>query len=727
MTAAMPHSATDPVAALRAAIVADRSGEHERAQEAMRQLEQAWPAWDEPSLRLADSLRRTGLMPPAEQAYRRTLARNPGRIEALVALGAALVIRGAGAEAQTLLIQACGQAPGNAEAWDALGHALHQTDEHGTAETAFAEAQRLAPDNFNFALHRAQAARRAGTVPAELARLEAASAADPLNSSLLAIRGVMLDQDGQREAAIEMLEAATALDPDKAAFWALLGAALGGAMRTAEAAIALRRAHALDPADARARFDLAATLARLHRHAEARALLDALIAERGENVILLCNQACNLVSLGLQEPAERMIRQALAMAPGSAAAHRALVNTLPYCADASGAGLFEALRNCSDALPRTASIHMPALGPERRLRLGLLSGILRTHPVGWLTVAGLEALDPAAFEIVCLGPQTFDPMARRFAAIASAWHDTAGLSDTALAAFTRELGIDVLIDLGGYGDAGRMTACAQRLAPMQVKWVGMQNHSSGLAEMDWFITDRWETPDDAGHLYSERLLRLRDGYVCYSPPPHAPDIGPLPALTNEFVTFGCFNNIAKITPVVIAAWCRLLTRMPDARLVLKTHQFSEAETCARVRADFAANGIDPDRIQLRGASPHRAFMAEYNDIDIVLDPFPYSGGLTTCEALWMGVPTVTLPGSTFASRHTLIHMSNAGLHGWDAASVDDYVDLAVARASDIPALAALRGSLRAQVKASPLVDARRFGQSLGDALRHAWRVMCEAG
>ncbi len=272
-----------------------------------------------------------------------------------------------------------------------------------------------------------------------------------------------------------------------------------------------------------------------------------------------------------------------------------------------------------------------------------------------------------------------------------------------------------------------MAACAHRLAPVQVKWVGMQNHSSGLAEMDWFITDRWETPEGSEPLYSERLMRLRDGYVCYSPPPHAPDVGPLPALSNGFVTFGCFNNLAKITPTVITAWGRLLHRLPMARLVLKTHQFSEPETCNRVRQAFAAEGIAATRVQLRGASPHRAFLGEYNDIDIVLDPFPYSGGLTTCEALWMGVPTVTLPGTTFASRHTLSHMSNAGLHGWDAANVDGYIDLAVARASYLPALATLRAGLRARMKASPLVDAKRFGRSLGDGLRQAWRDACDAG
>ena len=154
-------------------------------------------------------------------------------------------------------------------------------------------------------------------------------------------------------------------------------------------------------------------------------------------------------------------------------------------------------------------------------------------------------------------------MARRFRAVAREWHDVDTMNDKALAVKARELGIDILIDLGGYGDAARMAACAHRLAPVQIKWVGMQNHSSGLAEMDWIITDRWETPPELEHVYSERPLRLPDGYVCYSPPPYAPDVVPLPALANGHITFGCFNNLAKVTPRVIATWCAILHRVPE--------------------------------------------------------------------------------------------------------------------------------------------------------------------
>jgi predicted O-linked N-acetylglucosamine transferase (SPINDLY family) len=189
-----------------------------------------------------------------------------------------------------------------------------------------------------------------------------------------------------------------------------------------------------------------------------------------------------------------------------------------------------------------------------------------------------------------------------------------------------------------------------------------------------------------------------------------------------FVTFGCFNNIAKITPVVIATWCEVLHAVPGSRLVLKTHQFDDAPTAARFAAAFGRFGIDPARVETRGSSPHRVFLANYNEIDMVLDPFPYSGGLTTCEALWMGVPTVTLPGEIFASRHSASHLNNAGFPEWVARDRQDYIDMAVTRAADIKGLAALRETMRDRVRASPLCDAPRFGRALGLALRHAWEA-----
>jgi predicted O-linked N-acetylglucosamine transferase (SPINDLY family) len=715
-----------PVTVLNLALAETKAGDAERALQLMRETEQRVPKWDEPPLRLAEALRAAGRIEAAQQAYQRALERNPRRESALLGLAALLIMRGEGHRAQELLLRCCGIAPGRADAWDTLGLAALLTNDKQLAEASFAEALRLAPHNLQYALHRVDAASAAGSEEALLPVLEAAQREDPLNATLAAALGVLLERLGRRSEAIDALVSATALAPDSPVLAGLAGEFLARANRVREAEAALRRAGELDPDNGSYRDAHAAIMLRLYRHAEARAELLASIERNGERSGELCNLANATTCLGLQSEAVDLARRAVALAPQQPWPHRALCNALPYRDGITGAELLFALKECSVRLPRANLAPLTNTpDPDRPLTVGLLSGSFKTHPVGWLTVAGFEALDPAMFSIICLAQNaSTDWMARRFRSLASAWHDVDALSDVALASRARDLGIDLLIDLGGYGEAGRMPACAHRLAPVQVKWVGMQNHSSGLAEMDWIITDRWETPPELEQVYSERPLRLRDGYVCYSPPPYAPDVAALPALRNGHVTFGCFNNIAKITPRVIATWCGILHRLPDSRLVLKAHQFADAPTAERFLAAFDEHGIARERIELRGPSGHRVFMGQYNDIDIVLDPFPYSGGLTTCEALWMGVPTVTMPGEIFASRHSLSHLSNAGLSDWWASDTTAYIELAVAKASDVQGLAALRSGLRARVKASPLCDTRRFGVSLGAALRFAWREWC---
>jgi predicted O-linked N-acetylglucosamine transferase (SPINDLY family) len=715
-----------PVTLLNLALAEDQAGDRAVARRQMQEIAGLLPGWDEPKLRLAQALRADGDMTAAALAYEAVLAINPRREEALVSLGVLRLGGGDAPGAMVVLLRCCGIAPNNAEAWDALGLAALQTGDAAAALEAFAEAQGLAPRWLEPALHMIDAACVAGTVEAELARLQRAAVTDPLDPVGATARGVLLERMGRHDAAIDALEVAVTLAPEAARPTILLASALARTTRLDEADKWLRRAIELDPAEPRLHNDLGAVLMRKHHHAEARAELAALIETHGEQVGALCNLATATVCCGLQADAVSIAERAIALAPEAGLPRRALVNALPYLDGVTGSELLAALVACSDRATRgVPPVFVNLADPDRRLRLGVLSGSLRTHPVGWMTIAGFEALDPASFELVVLAQHAaHDAIARRFRAIARGWYDVDSTDDAGIAALGRSLGIDVLIDLGGYGDAGRVLACAHRIAPVQIKWVGMQNHSSGLAEMDWFITDRWETPPGFERLYSERLLHLPDGYICYSPPPYAPEVAKLPALANGYVTFGCFNNLAKITPRAIATWAGILRAMPDARLVLKTHQFSDHEAAAHMHAAFAAHGIAAARVELRGASRHRAFLGEYNQIDIVLDPFPYSGGLTTCEALWMGVPTVTLPGEIFASRHSASHLSNVGLSDWVADDLAGYVAIALARAADLPALAALRAGLRARVKASPLCDAPRFGRNLGAALRRTWRDWC---
>ena len=717
-----------PWVLLDRAVTQARAGDGDAALGLLERAQAALPVSDEPALRVADALRMKGVLAPAATLYEGVLETSPSRKEALLGLGLVLTARCEVGRAQMLLVRGCGVAPGDGEMWSALGLALSQSGDMAAAYTAFAEAARLCPAHVGFSADLAQAALQAGGGEAALARFDVAAEREPFDVPTQMARAVLQSGMGRAAEALETLDVVLALDPDLLAAVTLQARLLVRENQVPAAIAAFEAAIALAPDDLSLRNNLAATLFRQHRYREACTQLEGLIAEHGDQPGFLCNLTNALVSLAEHDAARVVAMRAIGNGSDPHLAWRTLSNALPYAPDLTAGALLDALKATGAAVRRgTDPVRFDCTrDPGRRLRVGLLSNTLRTHPVGWLTLAGFEHLDPAAFEIVCFGQShRGDMMSARFQARAAEWVAIDMPSAAIAAARIRQIAPDIVIDLGGYGDQGLLTLCAQRVAPVQIKWVGSQNHSTGLAEMDYFISDRWETPPELSKLYTERLLVMPDGYVCYSPPAYAPDVGGLPVDRNELVTFGCFNNMAKLTGDVLAAWAAILRQVPRSRLVLKCHQFGDAVTRNELLSTMAALGIPAARIELRGSSRHTDLLREYHDIDFVLDPFPYSGGLTTCEALWMGVPTLTMPGETFASRHSMSHMCNLGLADWVAVDIAGYVALAVAKAGDVDALRALRRSLRARMRASPLCDGPRFGRNLAAALRQAWGEWCQ--
>jgi predicted O-linked N-acetylglucosamine transferase (SPINDLY family) len=310
-------------------------------------------------------------------------------------------------------------------------------------------------------------------------------------------------------------------------------------------------------------------------------------------------------------------------------------------------------------------------------------------------------------------------MTARIQASVSEWQDVFHVSEEQLAARIRKDQIDILFDLDGHSGRERLLVFARKPAPLQITWAGYVG-TTGLAAIDYLLADRWHVPKDSEAFCREEVLRMPNGYVCYQPPSYSAEVAPLPAEQNGFVTFGSFNQPTKTNRHVVALWARVLKRVAGSRLLLKHRGFDDAAIREPILREFAAEGVDTARIELQGKSPHAALLAEYQRIDIGLDTFPYSGGLTTCEALWMGVPIVTLPGQTFAGRHSLSHLSNVGLTQTITASEQEYVDCAAALAGDLPRLAELRRALRQQMAASPLCDCRRFALDWSDLLTQAW-------
>ena len=428
---------------------------------------------------------------------------------------------------------------------------------------------------------------------------------------------------------------------------------------------AYRRALAIDPQCAEAENNMAGVLESLDRLEEAEAAGRRALAIQPRLAEAACTLASALHAQGRVVEALEQYHYALEIRPNLLPqAHSKALFCEQYSPDVTLAGLAAAHARWEER--HAAGLHStwrpfasPA-DPERPLRLGFLSADFGRHPVGTFLVRALESLDRSACELVgfCDRPVA-DELTGRIAAACGTWRPTWTLGDEALAEQIRADRIDILFDLAGH-TGQRLMVFARKPAPLQVSWIGYVG-TTGLAAMDYLIADRYHVPPGSERHYREHIIRLPDGYVCFDPPPDAPAVGPLPALRNGHVTFGCFNNTAKVSPEVIALWAKVLDRIPGSRLVLKYRWLNDARTRSRYEKLFSEQGISTTRLDFAGGLPAAELLATYNAIDVALDPFPYSGGLTTCEALWMGVPVVTFPGETFASRRLALYLANVGL------------------------------------------------------------------
>jgi predicted O-linked N-acetylglucosamine transferase (SPINDLY family) len=368
-----------------------------------------------------------------------------------------------------------------------------------------------------------------------------------------------------------------------------------------------------------------------------------------------------------------------------------------------------------------------SLDPERRMRIGYVSGDFRTHSVGYFLSSVFREHDDTAVNLYCYtNGSEEDSQTVFYKSRAAGWRPIVGLCDDGFAALVREDKIDILVDLSGHTKGNRLAAFARRLAPIQVTWLGYPD-TTGLTTIDYRLTDAIADPAGAADKLSrERLIRLPDGFLCYSAPQEAPDIGPLPAAQQGLVTFGSFNNLAKMNASVIDLWATILKRVSGSRLLLKNRWLMLPDMRARVRRLFEERGIAPERIELMGKLSSTAeHLAAYGGMDVALDPFPYNGATTTCEALWMGVPVVTLAGDRHAARVGASLLRRVGLNDLVAENPQAYVETACRLAADTAMLTKLREELRGRVRGSPLYDAARFTRQLETAYRFMWRAWCD--
>jgi protein O-GlcNAc transferase len=440
------------------------------------------------------------------------------------------------------------------------------------------------------------------------------------------------------------------------------------------------------------------------------------------------NLGCALILLGELSAAIHHYKRAITLDPARSSAYTNLVLALHYVPGVSSALIAETTRRWAATVRRrprrTPWPNLPI--PERRIRIGYVSGDFRRHPVAYFTESVLAAHDRDAVEVFCYSNVAApDETTDRIAVGVDHWQGISALEDGEAARLIASDEIDILIDLSGHTAANRLTLFASRPAPIQCTWLGYAG-TTGLPEIDYIIGDRFVLPPQEAQLCTEQPFLMPNAYLCFTPPESAIEVTPLPALGGGPITFGCFNNLLKLNNNVVELWSALLAALPNSRLFLKTAQLGDPGICDRLEAQFAVHGIAANRLILSPSSPREELLQAYNHIDIALDPFPFGGGTTTIEALWMGVPVVTLRGTRFVGHVGESILETLGLSDLVAADPSDYLAKAVRLASALPQLAALRQSLRARLLASPLCDAPRFARDLEAGYRAMWEAWCKA-
>lgn len=551
---------------------------------------------------------------------------------------------------------------------------------------------------------------------------------DPDNAQTLRILADLASKKGDDIGARQYLERALALEPEHIGANIKLAELLHLAGSHEDALQYLDRV----PADGSHRVTLLAlrglVMLAQGRPVEAEQLFSALTAAEPNNFSHWNNLGNAKRELGKLEEADACYLKAASLTRVNPQPLANRLTNLHYMPAATQEAIFEACTQWGALFQPEQRPVRPEprdKSPGRTLRLGMISDGFRAHPVGSMTTTALERLARLGFEIYAYSSSKIvDHITQRLMSIATSWTSIHHLGDEALAQKIRDDGIDILIDLSGFNAGSRMRVMAMEPAPILVKWVGGLINTTGVAAIDYLITDAIESPPGTDQLYTEKLIRMPDDYICFVPPLRAPAVQPPPLSRNGYVTFGCFNNPTKVNEPLLKEWAKLLHAVPGSKLFLKGVAFGHESGRERVLRILAESGIARERVRLEGKSPHSQLLAAYNEVDIALDPWPYSGGLTTCEAMYMGVPVITRPGPTFAGRHSATHLINAGMPELVAKDWDDYRRLAIDLASDVASLTTIRRHLRDILLQSPVCDAARFSRNLAHALRAIWQRYC---
>jgi predicted O-linked N-acetylglucosamine transferase (SPINDLY family) len=639
-----------------------------------------------------------GRLAEAKQLYEEILSQDPNNITALHLLGVLRYQEGDARRAIELIEKALILKPDHAGAHNNLGIVLDEQGNLDEAVAAYQVALKLAPDYAEAHYNLGIALKSQGKLEEAVASYLRALRLKPDHTGAHNNLGIVLEDQGKLEEAVASYRKALKIEPDYSEAHSNLGIALRDQGKLEEAVAAYRMALKLRPGFAEAH----------------------------------CNLGKALRDQGKLEESVAAYRMALELKPDFAEAHSNLIFTLNFDARISQQEIFAESRRWDEihAVRHRGRERIPANSrdPDRLLRVGYLSADFREHSVNYFVAPIIAGHDRRLFEVFCYAEVVNpDGKTAKIRDLADGWRSTVGMSDSAVAKRIREDGIDILVDLAGHTANNRLLVFAERPAPVQVTWLGYPN-TTGLSAIDYRLTDDVADPEGtADSLHSERLERLPSGFLCFAPTADAPGTGESPASASGHVTFGSFNALSKVTPQVVETWAHILERVPRSRLLIKSRPLADEGTRIRFLEMFVALGIDAGRVELCSwIASKTGHLGAYGRVDIGLDPYPYNGTTTTCEALWMGVPIVTLRGNRHSGRVGASILTRVGLTELITDTVDGYMSAAVALAESPDRIAEYRRELRAATAASPLCDAARFTDDVEAAYRKMWRRWCQS-
>ncbi|MEG3638620.1 O-linked N-acetylglucosamine transferase family protein [Magnetococcus sp. PR-3] len=669
-------------------------GNHAAAIEALKQAITQQPQQADAWYQLAQLLLTVGQLPKAESLFLEAEKRAPGRIDILNALGALYQRQGKLQQAAQMFQQGLEHRPNNPFLLFNLGVSLAGLGQEAEALTYYQKAVALHPEEAGFHLNLANLLNRQGAWVDALEHFQQAHTLQPHTLQGAIGMANALKSLGQSREALALIEPLTAQNPNHLPILTLCGQLLREHNRRTDARAMFQRAIALDPNYFTALYGYATTLLDLGKIPLAIEHLKRAITIQPQNRGLCSDLAFALHYLPV-EPSQLY------------AIHRHYHQQVEV------------------PLQAHQPVHPPCQDPDKPLRIGLVSSDLRAHPVSFFLEAPMEHHDRTqfAFYLYSNSP-TMDKVSQRLQAWSEGWCNIHTLNDAQAAEQIQQDGIDILIDLNGHTGGNRLPLFALKPAPVQISWLGYAD-TTGLDAVDYRLTDLISDPEGEGRYMSEKPIHMEKGFHCYRPLSTAPAVNPQPRSTGQGIRLGSFNTLAKMGDEILKLWAEILKHLPDATLTLKNGGFGIADVVTDYRHRFTQLGVDPNRITFLGITESfEEHLELYNQLDIALDTYPYHGTTTTCEALWMGVPVVTMQGNHHVNRvgGSLLHQ--VGLSELVTHRPEDYLSCVVALAQPDAPLKTLRQTIRQKIENSPLRDEQGFTRQLERTLRQIWMVAC---